>query len=81
MFTSYILKNKTKGNQLKYVMYAFKSFYLLPSDFFFYSALGWGLRGWSNAYLGPWCFLHIMASYMLTQRDANPVCAEWRHTH
>lgn len=54
---------------------------ILPSDFFFYSALGWGFRRWSNAYLGPWCFLHIMASYMLTQRDANPVCAEWRHTH
>ena len=34
MFTSYILKNKIKGNQLKYVIYPFKSFHILPSDSF-----------------------------------------------
>ena len=42
---------------------------------------GMGVRRWSHAYLGPWCFLHILASYRMAQRDANPVCAEWRHTH
>ena len=54
---------------------------ILPSDFSFCGVLGWGFRRWSHAYLGPWCFLHILASYRMAQRDANPVCAEWRHPH
>ena len=54
---------------------------ILPSNFSFCGALGWGFRRWSRAYLGPWCFVHILASYRMAQRDADPVCAEWRCTH